>query len=816
MDWNRQHGRIAAAGVLIVACGLLVAGLSSFGIWDPWELASADLARQVASGTAPALERPPLSIWLVARGFAVFGIHEWSGRLPMALAGLVAVALAYLLVARFAGRRAGTWAAIVATTTPLFLLNARQMLGAAPAFATSAAVFLCASAAVFRPARLREKEERRRLLTGIWLAGLAVSVALATLASGVLQGVAPPLLGVAIAIVARNELTPSWTDVRRTAAAAIVLLAAVIAAGGAAHAVWADYAGFGYWTGGIPRGGNPPTWEMGIERLFHSFAPWSALLPLALGRMLMSRPHGEPAPVEPRIGGRRARITLDHPEENALRLGLVGWIAFGFLAQTIFTARYGAATFLPLVGAAAAVGLLIRDVERTRRAWWGAALVGFLFVGLIIRDFGKYPSGPIEGLVAEGIEVPEVFNPAAWWAIGLGTFALLLALGLAADPSRSTGAKVGTWLLAPYQLLVRQWKRGPGFKVWIIAFAVILSASVVVSLASLLMPDTLATHLGVTSLGLRIGAFSLAFVPALVGAIVGVRAALWLFGRLGSLRLVPALLAALGVAAYVSFAFQPDLSSHFSPREVYDSYNELAREGEPLGEFRVGGRAAAYYATGEIEELETQAALIDFLRQERRVWAAFRADDLAAINREYRQRTGDHLFVADARSARMILATNRPVEGMRNRNYLAGAILDEPPRPQHPVLVNFDNRVELLGIDLDLPHETYVGPGEAFRITWYFRVVAPVPGGYQPFVHIDGPGQRINGDHEPVEGRYPVRLWEPGDIIVDRQELRVPANYRRGDLTIYMGFYSGESRLEILSGPEDDVNRARAGIVPVR
>ncbi len=822
MDWNRRHGRIAAAVVLLAASGLLFPGLSSFGIWDPWELGSADLARQLASGEAGTIERPPLANELVARGFAAFGVHEWSGRLPVALAGLLTVALAYLLVARFAGRRAGAWAALVTATTPLFLTNARQMLGVAPALAASAAVFLCASAAVFAPAGLRAPEPRRRLSTGAWLVGLAISVALATRASGVLQGVAPPLLGAAVAVVAKNELRPSWRDPRRTIAAAVVLAAAAIAAGGAAYAVWADYAGFGWWTGGVARGGNPPTWEVAIERLFHSFAPWSALLPLALGRMLIGHPRAA-ASIERRIGGPRAALTIDHPEENALRLGLVAWVAFGYLAETLFTARYGAATFLPVVGAAAAVALLLRAVERSPRAWWGTGIIGFLFVGLIIRDFGEYPGSPVEGLVAEGLEVPDVFNPAKHWALGFGVFALLLVLGLAADPARARAS--GQWsvrslvheLAAPARLIRAQWARGGAFKAWIGALALLLLALLGFGVFSLAVPELLLTNPNITTLHVRIGGYVLALLlPGIVLVIAGGRFALWLFGRLGSYRLVPALVAGLGLGAYVSFGFLPALSSHFSPREVYDAYEDLASEGEPLGEFRVGGRAAAYYATGELVELESQAALIDFLRQDRRVWVSFRADDLAAIDREYRQRTEQHLFVADAHSARMILATNRPLPGMRNHNYLADAILDEPPSPQHPVAINFDNRVELLGIDLDLPHGSYVGPGEAFRITWYFRVNAPVPGGYQPFVHIDGPGERINGDHEPVEGHYPVRLWEPGDIIVDRQELRVPANYRRGDLTIYMGFYSGEQRLEIVSGPEDDVNRARVGIIPVR
>src|SRR5690606_23502663 len=113
------------------------------------------LAREVSSGSTAPLTRPPLTTWLVAQGFSIFGVHEWSGRLPMAFAGLLAVGLAYLLVTRFAGRRAGTWAAIVTATSPLFLFNARQMLGAAPGFAASAAVFLCASSAIFLPARVR-------------------------------------------------------------------------------------------------------------------------------------------------------------------------------------------------------------------------------------------------------------------------------------------------------------------------------------------------------------------------------------------------------------------------------------------------------------------------------------------------------------------------------------------------------------------------------------------------------------------------------------------------------------------------------------
>jgi hypothetical protein len=83
-------------------------------------------------------------------------------------------------------------------------------------------------------------------------------------------------------------------------------------------------------------------------------------------------------------------------------------------------------------------------------------------------------------------------------------------------------------------------------------------------------------------------------------------------------------------------------------------------------------------------------------------------------------------------------------------------------------------------------------------------------------VHIDAHGLRLNGDHVPVDGRYPTELWEKGDVIVDRQELTVPANYRIGDYVMYVGLFSGSKRLEVKSGPEDGANRVNAGTLRVR
>jgi hypothetical protein len=84
------------------------------------------------------------------------------------------------------------------------------------------------------------------------------------------------------------------------------------------------------------------------------------------------------------------------------------------------------------------------------------------------------------------------------------------------------------------------------------------------------------------------------------------------------------------------------------------------------------------------------------------------------------------------------------------------------------------------------------------------------------FVHVDAEALRIHGDHDPVDGKYPVRLWEAGDVIIDEQQLEVPSSYAAGAYTIFVGFYSGETRLPVKAGQKDDANRVIAGVLRIR
>ncbi|HMR80723.1 MAG TPA: glycosyltransferase family 39 protein, partial [Polyangiaceae bacterium] len=132
---------------LIAAAASLFGPLASSGIWDPHELAVADLSRRIALtllGGGPDLAlldgpndvptmgdlaRGQLPFTSVALGFRVFGLHEWAGRLPLAIWGIVGVGAVYVLLARLADRVAAAFAALALVTMPLFFLHARTMLG---------------------------------------------------------------------------------------------------------------------------------------------------------------------------------------------------------------------------------------------------------------------------------------------------------------------------------------------------------------------------------------------------------------------------------------------------------------------------------------------------------------------------------------------------------------------------------------------------------------------------------------------------------------------------------------------------------------
>ncbi len=769
--------RLAPVAVALLALMMVLPGLTGFGIWDPWELEAADSARRLLDGEQSQVAHAGPR--LASVGFALFGIDEGAGRLPIAAAALLVVALTAALAGFIGGRRVAIFAALIAMSSPLFVLNARLMLGEAPSFAAQAALALTGLLALSD--RLSARARAVALVAALF------SVAIAVQARGALLGALPPL----VAVVTASALEARWKSrplaFGTLAAVALALLTFTT------RAILVDPAEHSVWLGGGAVGGQPPSFDAVLERVLHAFAPWSALLPLALGRIALSRGHAED----------------DEPAYDA-RLGAIAlalWIALGYAAQTLFLSRYGReAAFLPLAALAVVVALFLRDVERLPDGHWPLGVAAALFSLLLVRDYALYPIAPVHGLGLADFKAPEGFNPRSAWGAVLGVFSGVALLGLGAPPVERLD------LLAPYRFIATAWRRGLGHKLWCLVALFIALGFIAYGVVAWTGPS----GIKLTTQARKWGK-ALAFVPLVVPiAIGGLQLALLAFGKLGTRRPWAVLIAGVCVGLYTSHGFMPKLSAHFSPRDVYETYNALAKKGEPLVEYRVGGRAAAYYAHGEVAEVDSMTALMRKLEEPRRTWAVMPTDELAAVDRMFRRKAKRHLFGADLRSGRVMLVATEPVQGRKDENPLATTVLSQAPKPQHASRVVFDGRIELIGYDLALPHGDHVGAGERFSITWYFRALRTISGEQKMFVHVDGDSQRIHGDHHPVGGTYPVRFWDEGDVIVDKHELEVPSTYRPATFDIFLGFYAGETRMPVTEGPKDDANRARVGVLRIR
>lgn len=832
MDTATLERRVGYA-LLALSLSLLVVGLNWSGIWDPWEIDVAEVARRWSEGKSGSVDGSPLGPWLSSLSFRWLGVREWTGRVPLALCGMLTLGLVYALGRLAGGRGVGVLAVVVCATSPLFLINSRMMLGAAPHFALQTLVALACAHVVFAE---HATQGRRWLATGLALVAVGVS----TWGSGALLGPLPVLLG----FTAATLLDPAQRR-RLDAVVPLWLVTAVIA-----FLVWravrADAPEYSVWLGGGARGGQPPTFEREVERLFHNFAPWSALLIPALG-VLLSRmsaagddddvepPPSAPASPELEDKPHRESAAADAQPTTPTTSGLLGesgvvtapgfavfllvWFAASYAVTTLFASRYGTAPTYAVAALSVAVALTLAELHREGRAEWLLAALGVLFVALLIRDYAMFPGSPVTGTPGVRPTVPEAgFSAKLGWAVAAGAFGLGTALTfLAAEPwPEPTVANVRAFV-------VTQWNRSGAHRAWWVLIAALLLGVVAFGCLVFAAPD----HFN--SLAVRIGRYLLLLPPALIAVLFVTPRVFNLLARRPWLRLLPIALTGLAFGAYFAFGFVPELSRHLSPREVFETYNTLRGDDEPLGEYQVGGRAGGYYTDGEVLPLRDVAGIVSFLNGagDGRVWAVFPSDQLVDVDLQYRRLSGEHLFVADARNARILLATNRPIEGRENQNVLATSVLRQLPRePQHVLHATFGNKVELIGYDIDLPAGTTVGPSQSFTITWYWRALVPNIGGYKIFLHIDGHGQRLNGDHDPVDELYPMARWQQGDIVVDRQELDVAANYPPGVYTIWIGLYAGSNRLalddlELCTGGrrsncKDAANRLNAGPLEVR
>jgi hypothetical protein len=127
---------------------------------------------------------------------------------------------------------------------------------------------------------------------------------------------------------------------------------------------------------------------------------------------------------------------------------------------------------------------------------------------------------------------------------------------------------------------------------------------------------------------------------------------------------------------------------------------------------------------------------------------------------------------------------------------------------KHPTFVDFGSKLTLVGYDVS--PEDAAHPGEAVRLTLYWRRTGRLDSGWAFFTHLeDELGRQIsNFDREgafrgAVNGKQEgLAALELGKVYTDEQTLTVPkSDALTPKITIVVGVWNDQMRLPIISGP---------------
>lgn len=922
----KDLGRTAAwilAFAIPVAFFFFLPPLTRSGLWDPYELNVADLGRRLALNLFHAdnlslvgadnslphlndLGRPELPFTSMALGFRLFGLHEWAGRLPLAIWGLAGALATFGWVARLVDRRAGIFASVVLCTMPLYFVQARTMLGDVVTMSAVAMAFGGLAVGTFGRGDKKDVDAGRVAWTVLGFGALVAGY----YSRGLLLGIGAPAVAVGLAWLAAwgagNRRLEAFGDV--VGLVALVVGGWAVAKGIVATSGTGTSNDLNMAVGAVLHAPQKyPTFDYFIGHLGPAAAPWSAFVPLAMGRLFV-----------PPVG----RTGVAHEREGNARLAILVGASVAFVAHGWLAARTDLIPFTAPALLAAACGIALRDYERGAKPSIALAVVTMVFLGVFHHDFHELPEKAYQAFGINGAPFPESYKTQAltlWTAVLIGFAILVMLTWVGRDPKRKPFDPIH------YVAILRSLREAWDGLLSLAYFALVAGAS----LAGLIVWIGVRAHMG------WVGAISLqtrdvilnlwwitAFVPLaiILGIFFALDVWLWAFGGarplgkgsfsrgfepfeelFGRIRerfatkspspwsdgtflvslfaLAPfmvlalpaglfaylathgvrvpialalaipssiALFLALGVLGDVakgrrstgfvmltaalglvlSVGYFPALANQLSPKEVFESYQREHKPGEPLALFGVGGRTAAYYAGGQPETLPDAQHAFTWLMagsaDGQRRFLATRADELARLNQLYRMRTQppSNLPVLDARSSQILLVASSLGPDEKNQNPLARIVLSaEPATMQHKLDVDLEGKLLVLGYDLtDVNGKLVesVAPGRKYHMKTYYKVLAPVTTEWEGFIHIDGYRRRHNGDHKPMDGKYPFALWLKGDILLDDHEFALEPNFSPGQYTIFFGLFVGDTRMKVVSGPSDGDNRINGGPLKVQ
>ena len=835
---QRQARALTVAAIVVPAVLFLIAPpLSASGLWDPHELNVAEFSRRIAvslfGATKLSLEgadnhlpylndlgRPSLPFLSIAGGFKLFGLSEWAGRLPLAVWGIAGVVATYAWVSRLIDRRAGLYAALALSTMPLYAVHARTLLGDVCMMSAFSMAFGGLLVAVIDHRKGENQNAVARLAFGV----LGIGGLLAGYYSrGALLGVAAPVLAVGAAAlvctfaqshveqrVERLSLLIVGASFVTISVAIIVKAFAVVEAGGADK-------NLSMWLGAMVRtNGHYPTFDYYVGVLGHALAPWSAFVPFALGRLFLA------------LAGVTGEVAT---RESKTRVAIILGASVALACHGLLAPRVELMAFIAPSVLAAACGIAIRDFERGAPSAIPVGVGTLLLAAVFYSDFDKLPEKAFQGFALSVSTFPDSFKAPSHtlWRVVLGSFAAVaFIVWLEREPKREPFAREN------YLVPIRAVSSALDGWLSVIYFALVAASALA---AAGLWIGARQKYAFVSQVPFAYRPYlmnvwwALALLPfALIAGVIGASDLLHWNSKHGLgpvLRSRGALFAIFGsvAATILSSIYYPALANQLSPKDVFRSYEKYGGKSGSLGLLGIGNRAAAYYAGGQVTNLATPEAAHAWLNAggSTRRFVAMRGEELAKLNKLYRDTSmpRQNLPVLDARSSQVLLASSMLITGETNANPLSPWLFADQPAIAKPLKVNLEDKLEVLGYDMvDLKDNKvdYLTMGKPTRIRFYFRVLEPIDRDWEAFIHIDRDALRYNGDHKPMQGKYPMTYWLKGDIVVDDHKVELGPNFSSGKYKLYFGFFPGGDapRMKVVSGPSDGDNRVFGGEVRIQ
>lgn len=735
-----------------------------------------DVHRRAANVAADKDLRPPLADALVDRSIDALGITEGGARLPFALLALLAALATYALGVRIRGPRAGLLATLVLVACPLFIFQARQLASELGVMA-GATLMMLGAVGLCSPG----KKPRPLWLYALDGALIFLGSGLAYYDAGFFLGILGPAFAIALACAATliadtdAEQETGSSDQRRylRLATALSSCLALLVLFYFVHGVfsWVDAEAGEFSLSGHTLQASERyhallggTWKAegdlninfnaAFEQIVFGLFPWICLAPIAIIAMGM--------------GGARGTNPL------GARM-LLAWAALAWVISSVFLRKVGPTQFVAVPAVALAIGIWLDELLAARAAP-GASNASRLappLVALFVLFAGVVVAKDLKGFPIELLNVH-------------------LDTGVSAFPKEVSLHKplvvLGIIFAAALFSGLYFWRRE--------------------NVASPALADSrnkLATTLVYGSRRLASGA-----------------------GRYG---IAAAVGVALVMSVYLAQIWIPSLSTKLSSKATFSVYHALREPGNTLGIVGKPTAGSRFYADGPFEELSGRPALIAFLARPERVFALVRASELCPIHTESSKRDFDY-YVVDDSNADKIMLSNRMwnsaapppaklhalMRAFLDRNPLSRAIVRQRPDDiKHAVSANFDDQIELIGVDLP----DAVDRGDSFEVTLYYKVLKPLTRNWQVFVHFDGGGVRFQGDHYPVNNRCGTNHWQPGDFIVDRFTVDAGGvTNPKTNYTVWTGFFVGSAgnweNMKAVSGDPDNNNRVRVGTIQLK